>query len=54
MHVEILLSEYVLQTLMIGIDLKGLSIQIMASGFQGVYDCGKLQVMGEIIFLMIL
>lgn len=54
MYVQIHLSEYVLQALMVNKNLKSLPIQVVVLSLQDVNNGGKFQVVGEVIFLMTL
>ena len=53
-QIQLFLSENVLETLMIDVNVTRLTIKIMPPQFQGKHNSGQLEVMGRIIPLMFL
>ena len=53
-HVQILLSEKVLQALVIGVDITFVSDQIVSLDLQGVHNSCKLKIMGRVALLVVL
>jgi hypothetical protein len=53
-HIQILLGEEVLQTLVIGIDVTFVPDQVVSPDLQGMHNSCKLKVMGRVVLLMVL
>jgi hypothetical protein len=53
-HVQILLSEEVLQALVIDIDITLIYDQIVSPDLYGMHNSGKLKIVGQVALLMVL